>query len=186
MGFYSVFKKGLAVSTRIHADGTEELLRFAKGNSFLGIPNHYTVDSNLSDNDTSVYAYTDCILYKIPNAAFKKISYASPEILEFIIVELALETRIFRKQMDFVAHKQTINALASLLINLCQETPSGFLIPSTISNNNMATYLKIHFVTVSKMMKTLLEAGILEKKEKQLYIRDYEQLLEIASGDKTI
>lgn len=177
-------QQGIAIVKRIHADGTEELLRFAKENSFVGFPNYITVTTQLAENDTSIYACTDCILYKIPNDEFKTLSYQHPDILEFLIIQMSMGTRTFRKQMDFISHKQTINAVASLLINLQVKTSSGdFLIPSCISNYDIATYLKVHFVTTSKIIHTLIQNQILEKREKQLYIIDYPKLFALANSE---
>lgn len=175
--------RGIAISKRIHADGTEELLLFAKENNFIGIPNYFTASRQLAEHDTSIYACTDCILYKFSADDFHALSYQHPEILEFIIIKIGLENHIFRKQMDDISHKRTINALASLLINMKVDTPSGMQIPVCITNNDIATYLKIHFVTVSKMLHLLIENDILEKREKQLYIVDYEKLLALANNE---
>lgn len=175
--------KGIAIVKRIHLDGTEELLRFAKENDFIGIPNYFTASKQLAEHDTSIYACTDCILYKFSKHDFHILSHQHPEILEFIIIKIGLENRIFRKQMDDISHKQTINALASLLINVKIDTPSGMQIPTCISNNDIAVYLKIHFVTVSKMLHLLIENDILEKREKQLYIVNYDKLFALANNE---
>ncbi len=178
--------KGIAIVKRIHADGTEELLRFAKENNFIGIPNYFTASRQLAEHDTSIYACTDCILYKFSANDFHTLSYQHPEILEFIIIKIGLENHLFRKQMDNISHKKTINALASLLIDMKIDTPSGMQIPACLTNNDIATYLKIHFVTVSKMLHALIKNGILEKREKQLYIRHYEKLLALANNQTTL
>lgn len=178
--------KGIAIVKRIHANGTEEVLRFATDDNFIGIPNYFTASRKLAEHDTSIYACTDCILYKFSEDDFRTLSHQHPEILEFIIIKIGLENRIFRKQMDDITHKQTINALASLLVNMKTDTPSGMQIPACLTNNDIATYLKIHFVTVSKMLHILIENDILEKRDKQLYIINYEKLLALSNNQLSL
>ncbi len=175
-------QRGLAIVKRVHEDGTEELLRFGKGKTFLGFANYFTTYHQLTESDTLVYACTDCIIYKIPHEIFRKYSYEHPEVLEAIILQMTLQNRIFRKQVDCVAHKQTLQALAALFVNLCVETSDGLVVPSCVSNNDIAMYLKIHFVTVSKLIHLLIQNNILEKRDNKLFIVDYPTLLDISNG----
>ena len=175
-------QKGLAAVYRVTESGQDEIIRYVRTGTYIGAPTLFTLSKGLADSDTSIRACSDCKVYKIPFDHFLQTARAHPAILEQIIVEIALESRYFRLLMTYTAHHRTANALALLLTNLTEEQDGRLVISKYTTYTDMASYLKTHKITVSRIIKKLTELGVLTKDGGQLCVSDPAQLEAYARG----
>lgn len=179
-------QKGLAAVYRVTENGQDEIIRYVRTGTFIGAPALFTLTKGLADSDTSIRACSDCKVYKIPFDHFLQTARAHPAILEQIIVELSLESRYFRLLMTYTAHHRSANALALLLTNLMEETDGQLIISQYTTFTDMASYLKTHKITVSRIIKKLTELGVLTKIDGQLHVTDPARLEAYAHGQELI
>ena len=179
-------QRGLAAVYRVTEGGQDEIIRYVRPGTFIGAPTLFTLTKGLADSDTSIRASSDCKVYKIPFDHFLQVARAHPAILEQIIVELSLESRYFRLLMTYTAHHRTANALALLLTNLMEETDGQYVISKYTTFTDMASYLKTHKITISRIIKKLTELGVLAKIDGQLHVLDPAQLEAYAHGQELI
>ncbi len=179
-------QKGLAAVYRVTESGQDEIIRYVRTGTYIGAPTLFTLSKGLADSDTSIRACSDCKVYKIPFDHFLQTARAHPAILEQIIVEIALESRYFRLLMTYTAHHCTANALALLLTNLTEEQDGRLVISKYTTYTDMASYLKTHKITVSRIIKKLTELGVLTKDGGQLCVSDPAQLEAYARGQELI
>lgn len=179
-------QRGLAAVYRVTEGGQDEIIRYVRPGTFIGAPTLFTLTKGLADSDTSIRASSDCKVYKIPFDHFLQVARAHPAILEQIIVELSLESRYFRLLMTYTAHHRTANALALLLTNLMEETDGQYVISKYTTFTDMASYLKTHKITISRIIKKLTELGVLAKIDSQLHVLDPARLEAYAHGQELI
>ena len=179
-------QRGLAAVYRVTEGDQDEIIRYVRPGTFIGAPTLFTLTKGLADSDTSIRASSDCKVYKIPFDHFLQVARAHPAILEQIIVELSLESRYFRLLMTYTAHHRTANALALLLTNLMEETDGQYVISKYTTFTDMASYLKTHKITISRIIKKLTELGVLAKIDGQLHVLDPARLEAYAHGQELI
>lgn len=178
---------GICYRTEINAKGdaitygTKQSGDFIK--SLIGVLMLY---SNVSSSAHFI-AKSKCCCYKIPKDVFFQYINDKPEMLSQL---LYLAERGYGHLLSLFRSKQekTIaNLLCELLLNNAVLKEGKLLVNKTFSNNaEIAGFLGIHKVTVSKILKTLKTEGVITKEKEGVIILDEEEMSRYAKVEKTI
>ena len=131
-------------------------------------------DSNLS-NSTFV-AKTDCTCYQIPRESYVEVANKSPELLLATIRLMTRETKRLTELYNSKREGDAASRLCALLISQGQQRDGQYLVPVHWSNLEIAKYLGIHSVTVSRILKILKQNGCLYRSGKGLVISDLDKI----------
>ena len=178
--------KGLAVISRINDRGEETIIRYAKAPTFLGVPTIFSARKLEHEVDTTICACSDCKVYKIPYQILMQKAKENVEIYEEMLIEQSMETRYFRELMKYVAKGKSANAVALFLDSVIINEQDSFILPHEITFTDMASFLHMHNVTLSKIIKKFTNEGVLNKKNGVIYITDTEKLKKYAAGEECI
>ena len=115
-------------------------------------------DSDIS-NSTFV-AKTDCTCYLIPKESYLEVANKSPELLLDTIRLMTRET------------KRLTELYNSKLLDQSRPKDGQTIVPAYWNNLEIAKYLGIHTVTVSRILKILKQSGALKRSPQGLVLTD--------------
>lgn len=176
---------GVCALVRFTQNGEEVIYHYFKeGDCIGGVPLF------LSHNDTtglyslynfcSLFTKTECVLYKISFSAIERMIRETPEI-GFWISEC-----VSRHFMAVISHihssveDHTAGRLCRTLLELAYEKHGRFELERYFTNTELAKYLGVHSVTISKIMGVLKKMDVIEKEGHKTVIRDMERLKYLA------
>ena len=134
--------------------------------------------------NTSFTAMTECEGYMVPCEVFLNYVKDKPELLTDILRMAMSEYHNLMTNYQAHQEKHIANRLCQVLLNQSARKPDGCYYVSNISNMELAGFLGIHQVTVSKILKRLKEKPVIKRTKKGWQIIDREQLEQLAAGDK--
>ena len=127
-----------------------------------------------------MYTKTRCELYKIPFYVIEQKIKEEPEIGYWI------SEGISRHFMEVISHihsskeDHTSGRLCRTLIELSDKKNGRYELQKYFTYTELARYLGVHSVTVSKIMLMLKKMGAIEKEGHQTIIRDMDLLHHLA------
>ena len=134
----------------------------------------------------SLYTKTECILYKIPFSVLERKIKEEPEIGYWISEGIA---RHFMEEISHVHSSKedhTSGRLCRTLIELANEKNGRYELQKYFTYTELARYLGVHSVTVSKIMLVLKKMKVIEKEGHKTVICDMEQLKYLAENPHDI
>ncbi len=127
----------------------------------------------------NVVAHQDCLLAALSPSAFRNVLKEHPEVGVRVLEKLARIVRICDDRiMDLAtlgAHQRVYREL-SKLIDEDPVRPGSWLIYPSPTQSAIAAKASTTRETVARVMSQLMNAGIIERKSKTLYVRDRERL----------
>ncbi len=127
----------------------------------------------------NVVAHQDCLLAALSPSAFRNVLKEHPEVGVRVLEKLARIVRICDDRiMDLAtlgAHQRVYREL-SKLIDEDPVRPGSWLIYPSPTQSAIAAKASTTRETVARVMSQLINAGIIERKSKTLYVRDRERL----------
>jgi len=133
----------------------------------------------------SVVAVEDCLLASMPPQAFKAVMHDHPNIATEVMQRLA---RIIRTCDDRILDLSTLRAVQRVyveLLRLAQPSPlnpQSFMIRPMPTHKDVASWAGTTRETVARVMSHLADGGIVERKDRALYIRDKPKLEHLAEA----
>ena len=133
---------------------------------------------------TSFTAMTECEGYMVPCDVFFAYVQDKPEILADILRLAMAEYR--NLMINYQAHqeKHIANRLCQVLLHQAEPCADGKSYVRNLSNLELAAFLGIHQVTVSKILRCLKEKQVLERTKQGWLILDKAHLERLAAGEK--
>ncbi|MSP67775.1 MAG: Crp/Fnr family transcriptional regulator [Alphaproteobacteria bacterium] len=128
-------------------------------------------------------AVENCLLASIAPQTFKTIMHDHPDIANEVLQRLA---RIIRICDDRILDLSTLRAVQRVyveLLRLAQPSPlnpGSFLIRPMPTHKDVASWAGTTRETVARVMSHLAEAGVVERKDRALYIRDKARIEHLA------
>lgn len=131
-------------------------------------------------------AVTDCVCYRLPVDLCKDYLRSHPDLLEeALVICIAqfdeVEAR-YSKQKDLSAPAW----LCEFLLLRSEERPEGSLLAKKYSNVELAKYLGIHTVTVSRIINHLQRDGLVARSAEGLWLKDIAGLKAMLEGARKI
>lgn len=125
-------------------------------------------------------AKTDCTCYKIPKESYLAMADKDPQIMK---ETLKLMMKEFVRLTDLYNGKREGDAasrLCQLLLEHSQSEDGRIIVPTQWSNMEMAKYLGVHSVTISRILKALKQNRCLYRSGAVLVISDWEKVTDYA------
>lgn len=181
---------GVCALVRFTKNGEEIIYHYFKeGDVIGGVPLFLSHFRKMTDgnggtggmyNYCSLYTKTECVLYKVPFLVVERKIKENPE---FACIIGACISRHF---MEMITHnhtameEHTTERLCRTLLQLADWKNSRLELQKYFTYTELARYLGVHSMTVSKIMLSLKKMGIIEKEGHKIIIRDPEKLEDLA------
>ncbi len=138
--------------------------------------------SNAGYANCDFVAHTGCVCYRIPAEICLAHLRRHPDLLEEAL-RLAMEEYDYLLEL-FQARQEggVAGRLCGLLLERACEDEAGSLVPRACSNVEIARFLSVHKVTVSRILRALKEEGAVERTPRGLLLKDPERLRGYAAG----
>ena len=132
-------------------------------------------------------ARTSCICLEIDTEDFLKEASSDAEILQEILYysmeQYGSLIELYRSKQD----KDTVAKLCQyLLVNIRVSRISGLKYVNKITNIELAKYLGVHTVTVSRIIGALRKREIIEKKDGKIFVKDEESLQRLVNHEEEL
>lgn len=130
-------------------------------------------------------AKTDCVYYKITGNQVQELLFQSPDFMRGILSSLT------RNYLEMVDKLQTMldgsrtAQFCQWLLSCRMKQGDEYVIPKAFSFVEVAKFLGMHPVTVSRLFKKVRELGAIEKRDGMIIIKD-ETLLESLMHEKEL
>ncbi|MGL4735918.1 MAG: Crp/Fnr family transcriptional regulator [Cellulosilyticaceae bacterium] len=179
-------KEGLCALVRYTRNGDEIIYHYFKNGDLLGGIYFHLLYQNLNPQDnlselSQIYAKTDCQLYKIDYTKLNELIASNPEISHLLTYSLAKRFVSVVNHFHSSLEDSTAIRLYKMLIQLAQYQNEQYLIDKYFTYVEIAKYLGVHSVTVSRLMLGLKNQGIIQKAGHCIVISDMPRLQSLAN-----
>ncbi len=179
-------KEGICALHSVSPDGKERIYQYFQPNDLIGFIPAYIHDY---PDDTfyafSITAKSDCTLYQIPFAAFRDYIDRRPELYRWLF-ELTVSHYDCALRHCYALQKgNSLSRLCHALAELAVPCGSGYILHRYFTYSELANYLGIHTITVTRLMKRLKDMGIIRKQGHTTVIPDLRLLTSFAQ-DKAL
>lgn len=147
--------------------------------SLIGVLALYAPDS-ISPSD--FIAMSKCTGYMVPSEVFREYALSKPELLEELLRDAVAHSRNMTERFQARQGKKVANKLCEIMWNNMEQTLTGMFTIKGIKNIELAGILGVHPVTISRIIKSLREEGILEKWPGGWVVQDTKALKKYADG----
>ncbi|MGL5378582.1 Crp/Fnr family transcriptional regulator, partial [Clostridium sp.] len=156
------------------------------GDLIGGVPYHLLNRPNTcftSRQDLSqFYTKTRCKIYRISSTKLNNLLISNPEISFFITQSIASHFHSVINHFHSSKEDHTPARLCKLLINLAQYKQDKYFLHKYFTYVELAKYLGVHSVTISRIMLTLKNMSVIEKEGHCIIISDMEKLINLANS----
>lgn len=151
--------------------------------SLLGVLNLYNRD------ETSCFSFvarSACQCQCIPVGSFREWVENQPAILKELIILASDNSLELRHAFRSFQEGRIANRLCRILMNCSEKTKDGLIITKDYTFAEMASMLGVHHVTVSRIVRSLCNDGVLQKQHQFLKILDAEKLACYARNEERL
>ncbi|MGL4361761.1 MAG: Crp/Fnr family transcriptional regulator [Cellulosilyticaceae bacterium] len=182
--------EGLCALISLKESGKEHIYHYLKSGALVGIVPAYFKSINQASPSPEPFfmliAKKNCTVYKMHYSSFFPLIAKKPELLQFIIFSIAETSRNLLKHLYTTTEINTVSKLANTLLFLAQEENNKFVITKEFNYTELAKYLDVHLITISKIMSAFKDLGIINKKGLKIIILKKEELLLYSKNIKTL
>lgn len=151
--------------------------------SLLGVLNLYNRDEGSS---FSFVARTSCKCQCIPVERFQEWAEQKPDVLKDLLILASDNSLELRHAFRSFQEGRIANRLCRILMNCSEKTNDGLIISKDYTFAEMASMLGVHHVTVSRIVRSLCDDGVLQKQKQYLKILDAEKLARYADNEERL
>lgn len=152
-------------------------------NSLLGSLTTYT------HSGKSFYTFTartTCHCHRISVAVFKKWVLENPLVLQELL-ELSMDQYgELRQAFQSYQEGRIANRLCQILLSCCKTIHGEPVIIKKYTFGEMASMLGVHQVTVSRIVRSLCNEGVLDRSPQGFHVLDYEKLQNYANKEEQL
>lgn len=182
--------EGICALISLKECGKEHIYQFLKPGSLICFVPAYLKSINQSspspDPFFMVVSKSNCIVHKIHHSKFFSLISEHPELIQYIMFSMAETSRNLLKHLYTINESNTVAKLAFTLLALSEEEHNQTIITKEFNYTELAKYLGIHHITVSKIMSIFKDIGVINKKGRQIIILDKEELILYSKNLKTL
>lgn len=174
-GFF-VLRGGRARIFRTGTDGREQILRLlAPGDTFGEVP---VFDGG--PNPATVEAIEASEALFVPTPAFLDVVARHPEVAFALLRHFARRLRSFTELVEQISLQTVQNRIARYLYLTAREegieTSEGYIVPRTITQQDLAALVGSVREVVSRTLKVMEDDGLVEVRRKEFLVRDLDAL----------
>ena len=181
-------KDGVCGLVRYTASGKEIIYYYFQNGDVPGIARYnllyHKQDRAISHEiQYSLVAKTPCTVSKLSFTKAHELARQYPEVESYL--NFSFSNYYFSILDHLHSSKETATAtrLYRLLLQLALPDPEGYRIHKHFTYTELAKYLGVHYVTVSREMAELKQMGIIAKRGHETVISDREALVALAQGE---
>lgn len=182
--------EGIASLTSLTSEGSEkDFLYFPAGHLLCFLPSlmrHYRklrneapADNSLSISQFGIDTKTDCVFYRISEPVFESLLVTDPIFLSYIMEAMAHNYASLVLKFQNSQERKISSRLYKWLLDFSQPEGNHRAVPRGLTYTDIAKYLGIHPVTVSKLASELKKSGIIRKEQGRILIMDEKRLWEL-------
>lgn len=176
--------KGAGIVNQVNEEGEERVVHHFRQGDCAGKGVFFNRDGCSPSwwEAVSIIAKTDCKVYQIPLNDCHTYANHHVDIYKYLIQTISDE--LFRSKEDqlLLRENKTAGILCTFLQEHIEEVDGALVVDKWFSYADLTQILGIHSVTSSRIIKKLLEEGILSKGKKCFYIHDLSKLTSYATG----
>ncbi len=174
---------GQTIGVMINEDGREYLIN--EINSNRGVQSITSIGLLLDNGGIAtmgIVALTHVEAVRITAENLVRFLRADPDALIAFTAKLMHHYVNITSRFNDRSSVRSINALSQYLLQNCLEDERGLLFPKSVSHQNVAKYLGVHPVTMSRMLSALKDNGYIKKTAEGWRLVDVDGLLNVAQG----
>ncbi len=185
-GFYIVVKGKIKVF-KMSVEGKEQILHiYGAGETFGEVPVFEG-----KDFPASAMTLEDSEVLFVPRKAMRDLIGTSPDLAMNMLADLSKRLREFTIQIEQLSLKEVPARLAAYILTLAEETAESPLSPSRqvflpISKAQLANLIGTTPETISRMLKKMVAANLVEVQTKEIFILDFDGLYELSDTGKLL
>jgi CRP-like cAMP-binding protein len=165
-------------------DGKRQILRFALPGDFLG----YQIGENVPSNHSAL-AITDITVCGFPHPSLMELFTQQPELGMRLATLQQRDMSYCYEHMMSVGQKSALESISSILVELHERSIERDPVGKgadyfPLSQEEIADYVGITFVHVSRVMKEMRNSGMIETGNRKIRVKDIDALREAAKIEK--
>lgn len=133
----------------------------------------------------TILTKTNCVLFKIPHEAFTEHLHNSPEFSLYLNQLLAHNYSTTLAHLKQMQEDSAVGSICRFLLQISSPSQDGFLVPKLFTYGEIARFLGIHEVTVSKVVGRLKQEQLLFGTKAGLFIKDSSAIEKIIRHPET-
>lgn len=176
-------ESGLCALHSVSPGGRERIYQYFLPGDFIGFTPAY--NRNYSDDTFyafSITAKSACTLYQIPYSVFYEFMESHPDFYRWLFEITMAHYDNALKHCYTLQDGDNFTSLCQALGELANQENSRFVIHKDFSYTELANYLGIHTITITRMIARLKDLGVVAKKGHETVILDMDKLVELGRG----
>lgn len=172
--FIYLLDEGICALTSMTMEGEENIHLYFHPFRLISFNQHIITEKldPICDIRFAIIAKTPCTVYQIPLATFWDMLRTDMDFNRFVMQTLANNYQEVLVHLHWRVEKSAIARLCYLLLEIAQSSRKQTLIPKFFTYSELAKYLGVHQVTVSRIMTKLKKMGYIKKCPEGLFIED--------------
>lgn len=167
--------KGVASTSRIHADGRRQIAEFFLPGEVFGLQAG-------GDHRTSAEAVTDCEVVAIRRSQLSKRAIDDNATAHKLWALTLHHLKRSEEHMLILGRKTACERLAWFLLDMAERIPAPDQVELPMSRQDIADFLGMTIETVSRTMTQLQEAAVIElPTSRHVVLRDRQSLMDLAA-----
>lgn len=177
--------KGLCALTSITKSGDEKIYHYFSNRRIIGFVPAYIPDTVLETQNSLfvIYAKTDCEVYEISYDHFCDFIAHNPTLSDAIILSLVENFIGVLYHFNSLQEDPTPIRLCKTLLDLAENHHGKLKLHSHFTYVELAKYLGVHTVTISRIMATLKTEGIILKDGHSIIIKNKDKLIDYIKSE---
>lgn len=176
-------EEGICALTSTSSDGREHIYQYFLAGDFIC----FTSAFNRQYPDEVFLAFAmmakaDCVLCQIPYSLFRGYVDEHPVLYRWLFEKAVSHYDNALRHSYSLQEGDNFTSLCQALAELAVSQDPFYVLQKEFSYGELANYLGIHTITVTRLMARLKEMGVVRKNGHQTVIQDMEQLKTLAGG----
>lgn len=173
-------QEGICALHSVSPGGEERIYQYFQPNDFIGFIPAYIHDYP----DETFYAFSitaksDCVLYQIPAVSFRSYIDSHPELYRWLFQMTVAHYDCALRHCYALQKGDSFGSLCQVLTELASPCGNYHVLHRYFTYSELANYLGIHTITVTRLMKRLKDMGLIRKQGHITVIPDIRRLMSI-------
>ena len=166
-------EEGVCALTSTNKNDEEKIYQYFKSGDLMGYIPHYM---NLYEPNTcldfSIVAKSDCTFYEIPYDAFTQFLDLHPQFYPWLLEQTIYQYTGLLTHIYHLEDNDNLSNLCKTLLELATIKDGKLHLHKCFSYAEIAKYIDVHVITVTRLMKRLKDEGIIFKRGHHTIIAD--------------
>lgn len=145
--------------------------------------NHSSETHGTRPSSTDFIAMTDCEGYMVPKESFYRYAQNNPVLLSHLLDAMLDEYGRLIRNYQSHQEQSVANRLCQLLLEHSEPNKENTKRTTSVKNVDLAGFLGVHKVTVARIIKSLKDKKVVERRQSSLVIIDVPQMERYANGE---